>query len=120
MLYLTKQERIVLASLALVILLGSLLQYFYQKNLCVRNLLDFTDGERVYYKTNPNLASLEELKRVPYLGEKVAQQIIDYREREGPLRDLEQIRWFKGVGPRKFEKIRKYFTLAANAKGGAP
>lgn len=118
MLHLTKQEKIVLLSLGGVILAGSTLHYFYQIHSRTRDFLSFIDSEKVYYKINPNEASLEELRRVPYLGEKVAQQIIDVREKKGPFTDLEDIRWLKGVGPRKFEKIRKYFTLGA--KKGTP
>ena len=117
MLHLTKQEKIVLVSLGGVILLGSVLHYFYHTNRAVHDFLSFVDSERVYYKIDPNRASLEELLRVPYLGEKVARQIIAHREEKGPLTDLEDIRWLKGVGPRKFEKIRKYFPLAAEQAG---
>ncbi len=117
MFHFTKQERIVLISLGSVLLFGSALHYSYQRNSRVRDFLSFTDSEKVYYKINPNHATLEELLRVPYLGEKVAQQIIDYREQKGPFADLEDIRWLKGVGPRKFEKIRKYLTLTADRQG---
>ncbi len=54
---------------------------------------------------NINSASRVQLMNLPGIGEKTAQKIIDYRT-GNPFRSIEDIMNVKGIGPKKFEKMR--------------
>ena len=55
---------------------------------------------------NINTASLDELERIPHVGEKVASKIIEYRETHGPFRRIEHLMLIQGISDKRFRKIR--------------
>ena len=60
---------------------------------------------------NVNTATVEELVRLPRIGPRIAQRIVDYRRSHGPFRSLETLTNVKGIGPRTLEKIKPYLRL---------
>lgn len=62
-------------------------------------------------KVNINKAGLEELKTLPGIGPVMAQNIIDYRENNGPFKKLEDIKNVSGIGEKKFEQIRDKISI---------
>lgn len=55
---------------------------------------------------NINNASTEELQKIPHIGEKIAGQIIEHRERYGPFRRAEDLILIPGISDSRFRKIR--------------
>jgi competence protein ComEA len=58
-----------------------------------------------------NTAVATELDRLPGIGPKTAEVIIEYRNEHGPFQDLSHIMRVKGIGPKKWEQIRPYLRL---------
>ena len=57
-----------------------------------------------------NNASLEELSSLPGIGATTAQNIIDYRDQNGPFVQIEDIMNVPGIGPSTFDSIRNLIT----------
>lgn len=56
-------------------------------------------------RININKASVEELVELPRVGQAVAQRIVDYREQNGPFRTLEDLKSVRGIGDKIFDEI---------------
>lgn len=55
---------------------------------------------------NINTASEQELTSLKGIGEKTAQAIIAYRQKNGSFKAIEDIKNVKGIGDKKFEVIK--------------
>jgi competence protein ComEA len=53
-------------------------------------------------KVNLNTATLEELMTLDGIGQKVAERILDFREKNGPFQKPEDLMMVKGVGEKIF------------------
>ena len=62
-------------------------------------------------KVNVNTATAEQLELLPRIGPAVAKRIIDYREAEGPFRQLEDLMLVEGIGDKTFDLLRPYVVL---------
>lgn len=60
---------------------------------------------------NINEADLETLIRLPGIGEKTAQKIIDLRNKKSEFENLEELMEVKGIGEVKFNKIKKFLYI---------
>jgi competence protein ComEA len=58
-----------------------------------------------------NSATLEQLDALPGIGPALAQQIISYRETQGPFTSIEQLTEVPGIGPAKLEQLRPLVGL---------
>lgn len=55
---------------------------------------------------NINTATAKELEKIPYIGEKLAQDIIEHREIHGPFRKPEHLMLIRGISDKRFRGIR--------------
>ena len=58
-----------------------------------------------------NSADFKELQRLPSVGPKTAERIVQYREKNGPFATLEALQRVAGIGPRTLEKLRPFVVL---------
>lgn len=59
---------------------------------------------------NINVATTDELKKLPGVGDAMAKRIIDFRENEGYFNSIEDIMNVEGIGEAKFNKIKENIT----------
>lgn len=62
-------------------------------------------------KIDLNRAARRELMQLPGVGESTAARILRYRKEHGPLKSEAELRHVKGIGPKKFEKLRTLVTV---------
>jgi competence ComEA-like helix-hairpin-helix protein len=55
-----------------------------------------------------SLVESEDLQAISGIGEKLADQIVHYRNQHGPVCDIDELRAIKGLGPKKLDVIRRY------------
>ena len=67
-------------------------------------------------KININTASVDELQKLPRIGDSVAQRIVDFRKKNGPFQKIEEIMKVKGIGEKTFEQIKDKITVGNKAK----
>jgi competence protein ComEA len=60
---------------------------------------------------NVNTATVEELVRLPGIGETKARAILDYRKERGAFKSVEQLREVKGIGDAALERIRSQVVV---------
>jgi len=62
-------------------------------------------------KVDINKADKELLMGVPGIGEKLARRILEYREQQNGLRQIEELKNVKGVTNYRYEKIKEHLIL---------
>ncbi len=60
---------------------------------------------------NINTASREELEKLPNIGAKTADKIIEYRKRFGKFRRIENIMLVESISDKKFRRIRNMIKV---------
>ncbi|MFN2500790.1 MAG: ComEA family DNA-binding protein [Pyrinomonadaceae bacterium] len=57
---------------------------------------------------NINIASVEELERLPYIGRTSAEAIVTFRTENGPFQRPEHLLLIKGISEKRFLDIREF------------
>jgi competence protein ComEA len=70
---------------------------------------------------NLNTANQAQLESLPGIGPKAAQRILEYRQKNGNFKKVEDLMNVKGIGEKAFLKLKPMLTVTqkAEAAGGA-
>ena len=68
-------------------------------------------GESNTDKISLNQATKEELKQLPSIGDKRADDIIAYRESHGGFKKIEDLKEVSGIGEKTYEKLKDKVSL---------
>src|SRR6266581_4467660 len=61
---------------------------------------------------NINSASTTDLEALPGIGAKTAARIVEYRQKNGPFKKIEELMNVRGVGEKNFLKLKEQITVA--------
>ncbi|WP_307011768.1 ComEA family DNA-binding protein [Acinetobacter calcoaceticus] len=70
--------------------------------------LTMTDSSR---QVHLNQANIDELQKLKGIGEKKAQAIVEYRQKNGGFKNIDEFKNVKGIGPAIFEKNKTRLSL---------
>ena len=62
---------------------------------------------------NINTASAAEFEGLPGIGATMAARIVEYRQKNGPFKKIEDLMNVRGLGEKNFLKLKPQLTLAA-------
>lgn len=68
---------------------------------------------------NINTASAADLEGLPGIGAKTAARIVEYRQKNGPFKKIEELMNVRGVGEKNFLKLKPQITVTTKAEGAA-
>ena len=60
---------------------------------------------------NINLADINDLQKITGIGQVKAESIIEYREKNGGFKSIDEVKNVDGIGEKTFEKIKEKITL---------
>ena len=68
---------------------------------------DNSNDKEESQKININTASIEELDKLPGVGEATANKIVNHRKENGDFKNIEEIKNVNGIGDKKFENMKE-------------
>jgi competence ComEA-like helix-hairpin-helix protein len=71
-------------------------------------------GDQVPGKVDINTASIAELDTLPGIGPTIAARIVDFRTRNGPFRRSEDLMNVRGIGEKKFLKLKGRIVISVS------
>jgi len=69
---------------------------------------------------NLNTATAAQLDGLPGVGAATAQRIVEYRQKNGPFKKIEELMNVKGIGEKSFLKLKPLITVGGDRTDHAP
>jgi competence protein ComEA len=69
------------------------------------------DAKPAVAPINLNTATAAELEKLPGIGQKVAARIVEYRQKNGPFKKVEELMNVQGIGEKSFLQFRSQLTV---------
>jgi len=60
---------------------------------------------------NLNAATAEQLQRLPGVGPSLAKRIVDFREKKGGFKRIEELLAVPGISEKKWQTLRQYLVV---------
>ena len=105
---LTAQEKQVALFILIISCCGITLNYMAKFNHHAKKLI-YPEAHLALIDLNK--VSPEELMNIGRLPSKISQRIIAYRQQRGSFRSLEELKEVKGIGHRRYEKLKEVFFV---------
>lgn len=68
------------------------------------------EPKQFQFRIDLNTVTAAELQTLPGIGPVLAENIIQYRDQNSPIDDLEELLNVSGIGPKRYSAIKPYFT----------
>ena len=97
--------------------------YFWQRSIVNNGLVDFDEIRHrdAAFVVDVNRAPWQEFANLPGIGEKLAKEIVAFRDENGQFSSVDQLINVRGVGKMKLQGIRPFLAcnpiLSGNKRG---
>jgi len=106
--FFTQDERRILYFIVFIILLSAGVRSVVPRE----EFEDIEEEEKIdIFPLDLNKATIDQLILVPGIGIKTAEKIIEYREKIGGFKNIEDLKNIKGIGDKKIEKWKEYLKI---------
>jgi competence protein ComEA len=79
----------------------------------MREIAQTSPKTAIHSRLDLNRASAGELESLPGIGTVLAQRVIAFRESVGRFQKIEDLRGVKGIGAKKFERLKSFVMVSA-------
>ncbi len=103
----SKEEKTVLFIILIAFLSGILFNFLFSYKEKIKEV----PAKKEKILININTADESELSKLPGIGLNYAKNIIEYRKINGKFKKIEDVLKVKGIGKKKFEKIKDFIKV---------
>jgi competence protein ComEA len=105
---LSRRETVVLLILIICLAVINTINYIRREQQKAQHMVYI---EELAVQISVNEASADELEMLPGIGPSLASRIIEYRQTHGGFKTLDELKNVRGIGEKLFAKIQPYLRL---------